>query len=100
MTSVDPSTAATLAWLATPEAHAFLGVPYPMADGGIVTSPMLAMIGEAGPEAVIPLGQGGMGTTNLTVNVEGSVIAEADLTEMIQTQLIKVKRRNASLQFA
>ncbi len=101
MTSVDPSTAATLAWLATPEAHAFLGVPYPMADGGIVTSPMLAMIGESGPEAVIPLGQGGMGGgTHLTVNVEGSVIAEADLTEMIQTQLIKVKRRNASLQFA
>ena len=58
------------------------------------------MLFRSGPEAVIPLGQGGMGTTNLTVNVEGSVIAEADLTEMIQTQLIKVKRRNASLQFA
>ena len=42
----------------------------------------------------------GGGTTNLTVNVEGSVIAEADLTEMIQTQLIKVKRRNATLEFA
>jgi TP901 family phage tail tape measure protein len=102
MASVDPDTAATMAWLQTEGAHNLLGIPWtPMAHGGIVTSPTLAMIGEAGPEAVIPLGQGGGmgGSTHLTVNVEGSVIAEADLTEMIQTQLIKVKRRNASLQF-
>lgn len=33
--------------------------PYPMASGGIVTRPTLALIGEAGPEAVIPLGAGG-----------------------------------------
>ena len=43
-----------------------------MADGGIVTSPTLAMIGEAGPEAVIPLGRGGaMGGNNVTINVNG-----------------------------
>jgi hypothetical protein len=30
-----------------------------MAEGGIVTSPTLAMIGERGPEAVVPLGRGG-----------------------------------------
>jgi len=29
------------------------------ADGGIVTRPTLALIGEAGPEAVVPLGSGG-----------------------------------------
>jgi hypothetical protein len=36
------------------------GLPYisPMAAGGIVTSPTLALIGEAGPEAVVPLGRG------------------------------------------
>ena len=34
------------------------GIPA-MANGGIVTSPTLAMIGEAGPEAVIPLSRGG-----------------------------------------
>lgn len=40
-----------------------LGFDIPqMATGGIVTSPTLALIGERGPEAVIPLGQaGGMG---------------------------------------
>lgn len=49
-----------------------LGVDIPaMAKGGIVTGPTLALIGEAGPEAVVPLSgrNAGMGTTiNLTVN--------------------------------
>lgn len=30
-----------------------------LAEGGIVTQPTLALIGEAGPEAVVPLGKGG-----------------------------------------
>jgi hypothetical protein len=45
-----------------------------MAQGGIVTSPTLALIGERGPEAVIPLSGanagGGMGN-NVTINVNG-----------------------------
>jgi hypothetical protein len=41
-----------------------------MASGGIVNSPTLAMIGEAGPEAVIPLSRMGQmgGGINITVN--------------------------------
>jgi hypothetical protein len=41
-----------------------------LAEGGIVTGPMNALIGEAGPEAVIPLNKlGKMGSTyNITVN--------------------------------
>lgn len=41
-----------------------------MAKGGVVTAPTLAMIGEAGPEAVVPLNRsGGVGSTvNITVN--------------------------------
>ncbi|CAB4135851.1 hypothetical protein UFOVP884_9 [uncultured Caudovirales phage] len=44
-----------------------------MAAGGIVTSPTLAMIGEAGPEAVIPLSKmgGGMGGGSVTIHVNG-----------------------------
>jgi hypothetical protein len=47
-----------------------------LAEGGIVTGPTLAMIGERGPEAVIPLNRaGGMGFggggANITVNVNG-----------------------------
>jgi hypothetical protein len=44
-----------------------------LAAGGIVSSPTLALIGEAGPEAVIPLSgrnAGGMGN-NITINVNG-----------------------------
>jgi len=48
-------------------------IPY-LANGGIVTSPTLAMIGERGPEAVIPLSGnnagGGMGNT-ININVNG-----------------------------
>ena len=46
------------------------------ASGGIVTRPTLAMIGERGPEAVVPLGKG-MGTTNIYVELDGRVIARA-----------------------
>jgi SLT domain-containing protein len=55
-----------------------------MAKGGIVTDPTMALIGEAGPEAVIPLSNmGGMGSTYVTVNVSGSVTTERDLVDAI-----------------
>jgi len=38
-----------------------------MAMGGIVTSPTVALIGEAGPEAVVPLSHGGFGNTVINV---------------------------------
>ena len=41
-----------------------------MAAGGVVTGPTLALIGEAGPEAVIPLDRaGGMGGNVINVTV-------------------------------
>jgi hypothetical protein len=45
-----------------------------LGDGGIVRGPTLAMIGERGPEAVIPLSRaGGMGMGNqITVNVSSA----------------------------
>ena len=48
-----------------------------LAEGGIVNSATLAMIGESGPEAVIPLdrasgmGLAGGGSTSITLNVNG-----------------------------
>lgn len=45
-----------------------------LAAGGLVTSPTLALIGEAGPEAVIPLdrmGDMGGGGNNVTIHVNG-----------------------------
>ena len=44
-----------------------------LAEGGIVTGPTLAMIGERGPEAVIPLDRyNGGGGGNVTINVNGA----------------------------
>jgi uncharacterized membrane protein YjjP (DUF1212 family) len=57
------------------------GITIPkMAEGGIVTSPTLALIGEAGPEAVIPLNgrNSGMGT-NVTINVSGGISTSAEI---------------------
>ena len=48
-----------------------LGTIPKLADGGIVTEPTLSLIGEAGPEAVVPLNNNNtpaMGTINITVN--------------------------------
>lgn len=54
-----------------------------LANGGIVNSPTLAMIGEAGPEAVIPLSKSGMmgNTINLTVN--GAIDPESTARQII-----------------
>ena len=56
-----------------------------MAGGGIVRRPTLAMIGERGPEAVIPLGRGGgMGSMNVPVNIaEGAIVGVDDLQDTI-----------------
>jgi phage-related protein len=53
----------------------FPDVPY-LAQGGIVTSPTLAMIGEAGPEAVIPLNKSGMMGNTFNITVNGAIDAE------------------------
>lgn len=60
-----------------------------LARGGIVTRPTLALIGEAGPEAVVPLnrvGSGG-GEVNITINVQGSVLSERDLLRVVRDEL-------------
>jgi hypothetical protein len=73
------------------------GIPL-MAEGGIVTKPTLAMIGEAGAEAVVPLDKmGGMGTT-VNINVAGSVISEGQLQSVIQDALYNLNRSGAVTQ--
>jgi TP901 family phage tail tape measure protein len=65
----------------------------PMATGGIVTQPTLGLIGEAGPEAVIPLDRlgstsGGHSTINITVQ-------DADPTAVVNA-IEKYVRENGS----
>ena len=50
------------------------GVPF-MAEGGVVTKPTLAVVGEAGPEAVIPLDRfGGGDSAGTNINFGGVTI--------------------------
>jgi hypothetical protein len=53
-----------------------------LAEGGIVTQPTLAMIGEAGPEAVVPLNRAG-GFANVTVNVTGGLATSAEIGQAV-----------------
>lgn len=69
---------------ATPAASPAPAAVPGMQFGGIVRSPTLAMIGERGPEAVIPLSGGGMATSvNFapTVNIAGNA-SEAEQRAM------------------
>ena len=73
----------------------FLG----LAEGGIVTKPTLAVVGEAGAEAVIPLDKAGSlgGTTiNLTVNA-GMGTDGAEVGQQIVTSLQAWSRQNGSI---
>jgi len=64
-----------------------------LAEGGIVSKPTLAMIGEAGPEAVIPLNRGGMGPTyNITIN--GGLSGSADIGRAVVDAIKSFNRQN------
>ena len=64
-----------------------------LAAGGIVNSPTLALIGEAGPEAVIPLNRAGaMGDTYVTVNMPAGSNGD-DVVRALRTY----SRRNGGL---
>ncbi len=72
----------------------------PMAEGGIVTRPTAAIIGEAGAEAVIPLDKMGNMGTKVVVNVAGSVISEGQLQSVIQDVLYNLNRTGAVTQLS
>ena len=62
-----------------------------LAKGGIVNRPTLAMLGEQGPEAVVPLGRSGAGMTiNLVINgdVQGMDDFEAKVTSVIRNAVL------------
>jgi phage-related minor tail protein len=70
-----------------------------LAEGGIVSSPTLALIGEAGPEAVVPLSgsnRPNMGN-NVTINVHGgdpNAVVAALRTYMRQNGSIPIRTSN------
>ena len=68
----------------------------PFADGGIVTRPTLGMVGEAGPEAIIPLNKMGSLGSGVTVNVYGDVSGR-DLIETVKRGIIGELKHNIKL---
>ena len=70
------------------------GIPA-MANGGIVTGPTLAMIGEAGPEAVIPLDRmGSMGGGDVNIYVQGAdpnAVVDALRTYMFRNGSVPIR---------
>ena len=67
------------------------------ADGGIVTRPTLGMVGEAGPEAIIPLSKfNGGSTINITINAS-PLSSPADVGSAVVDALKAYERRNGSL---
>jgi hypothetical protein len=68
------------------------------AKGGIVNRPTIGLIGEAGPEAVVPLNRGGangLGTT-IHLHIAGSVIAERDLVVKVRNEIAQLMRRRGA----
>ena len=70
-----------------------------LAEGGIVTQPTLAMVGESGPEAVVPLGRGGAGAGMGDVNLyfTGPITIDSkervkELAVELQTLIIRTNR--------
>ena len=72
------------------------GIDIPgFANGGIVTGPTLAMVGEKGPEAIIPLSQlGNMGGGGVTVNVTGGLATSAEIGQAV-VNAIRAYNRSA-----
>lgn len=67
------------------------------ADGGIITRPTMALMGEAGPEAVIPLSKMGSMGGGVTINVNGGdpqSVVNALRTYMRQNGSIPIKTSN------
>lgn len=65
----------------------------PMASGGIVTRPTLALIGEAGREAVVPLDRGDFGRAPIHVHIHGDVYGFDDFERKVETAINRVSTR-------
>jgi hypothetical protein len=92
---VNPKMFAAAAAWGTAAAMAFTGagIVRGLAEGGIVTKPTAAVIGEAGPEAVIPLSKAG-GALGVTQNfyIRGSMISYRELQRVAANGMLRIMR--------
>jgi len=74
------------------------GPPAPHAKGGIVIRPHVGLVGEAGPEAIIPLKKGGGGmlggvTVNAPITINGPVADQGNLAEILTEHAREIARQ-------
>jgi len=74
--------------------RSMLGSAHGMAGGGVVTRPTFAMLGESGPEAVIPLSgpRTYMGGVNVTVNLPNARVTPqlaGDIADALERELAR-----------
>jgi len=74
-----------------------------LADGGIAMRPTLRLIGEAGPEAVVPLSRMGSASGETTINITVNAGMGADsgaIGNAVVDALVKYQRRNGAIPIA
>lgn len=73
-----------------------VGITFPeipkFAEGGIVNRPTLGLIGEAGPEAVIPLNRlgGGFGASTINVYLQGDFYTTSEIAEEFANKIARL----------
>lgn len=77
----------------------FVNVPR-LAAGGIVTRPTLAVVGEGGPEAIIPLNQARGFGGNVTINFNNPIVREERDLKKIADQISRVMAKGKLRGFA
>jgi len=70
-----------------------------LAEGGIVRTPTLALIGEAGPEAVVPLSRGGYGTTVYNFTFNGVLSTADEIGATVEEVLSRRRAHKGKLDF-
>ena len=88
--NLDP----TLDWRSI--AYGLSGIPM-FANGGIVTHPTLGVVGEAGPEAIIPLNRMGTGGDTININIATGVGDPVEIGRTVVNALQAYERRAGAL---
>ena len=71
---------------------------FKLAEGGIVRRPTFAQVGEAGPEAVIPLDRLGNfgGSVNVTVTQNNTISVQGASDEQVRTLMRRISEATRS----
>lgn len=67
------------------------GVAGRFQHGGVVTRPTMALVGEAGPEAIVPLTGGGGGSPEVTIQINAPLVYVAGAADRTTSTLIATK---------